>query len=161
MQISHRCASPRFAAKSTTPNNFQKLAGLHMASLDHSELKEYLNLPNMCFLSLFINLILLISPPSSLWIPPLLLASLPLPTWWPPRPPWPPTHQWPIAWDSPASVSVHFGLWNSLLEKLWTVKQSVWKKPWTTGLRTWSHIDLAHTCIHIAISLALGKFPPT
>ena len=28
MQISHRCASPRVAAKSTTPNNFQKLAGL-------------------------------------------------------------------------------------------------------------------------------------
>ena len=28
MQISHRCASPRFAAKSTTPNNFQNLAGL-------------------------------------------------------------------------------------------------------------------------------------
>ena len=30
MQILHRCASPRVAAKSTTPNNFQKLAGLTM-----------------------------------------------------------------------------------------------------------------------------------
>ena len=28
MQISHRCASPRVAAKSTTPSNFQKLASL-------------------------------------------------------------------------------------------------------------------------------------
>ena len=28
MQLSHRCASSRVAAKSTTPNNFQKLAGL-------------------------------------------------------------------------------------------------------------------------------------
>ena len=28
--ISHRCASSRVAAKSTTPNNFQKLAGLVM-----------------------------------------------------------------------------------------------------------------------------------
>ena len=31
MQISHRCTSPRVAAKSTTPNNFQNLAGLHQA----------------------------------------------------------------------------------------------------------------------------------
>ena len=32
MQILHRCASPRVAAKSTTPNNFQKLAGLQVVT---------------------------------------------------------------------------------------------------------------------------------
>ena len=40
MQISHRCASPRVAAKSTTPSNFQKLASL-MTSPGHNELKEF------------------------------------------------------------------------------------------------------------------------